>query len=295
MKSSNRVFCWLEVLAAVSALGATACSTNNSSLAPSCSATATSNVVTSSTAAPTGNNVMTITVNGSQCSQSVDGSGAFNEQYPNEPCASITICTPGATNPSSGCATINNLLLDTGSYGLRVFGSVLTAAGIVPTAIASGSGNLAECVGFGDGSSEWGQVETVDAYLGGEAKVTIPIMVINSSFSNPPSACNSTNSTPDTGPSETGFNGIIGVGLFDRDCGPGTSNDCVTDVNNGQYFSCTGSTCTGAKAAITDQVRNPVAALATDNNGVILQLPSIPDGGAASGWRWARWSVFCLC
>lgn len=282
MTSNSRAFCWIELIIAVFALGTAACSKSNSALAPSCTASASSNVVTSSTAAPTGNNVMTITVNGSNCSQSVDSTGALNEQYPNQPCASITICTPGSTSSASaGCATINNLLLDTGSYGLRVFGSVLTAAGIVPTAIISGSGDLAECVGFGDGSSEWGQVSTVDAYLGGEGKVTIPIMVINSNFSTPPSACNSTNSTPDTGPSETMFNGILGVGLFDRDCGPG-ANDCTTDSQNGQYFSCTGSNCVGTTVPQANQVRNPVAALATDNNGVIMQMPSVPAGGAVS-------------
>src|SRR6476619_7474596 len=42
--------------------------------------------------------------------------------YVNEPCVSVTICVPGTTN----CQTIKNLLLDTGSYGLRVFSSAIS-------------------------------------------------------------------------------------------------------------------------------------------------------------------------
>jgi hypothetical protein len=63
---------------------------------------------------PTGFNVMEVTVNGSLCDP--------NNQYFNEPCTSVTICTPGTRN----CQTINNILLDTGSYGLRIFNSVIT-------------------------------------------------------------------------------------------------------------------------------------------------------------------------
>src|SRR5271168_4830164 len=42
--------------------------------------------------------------------------------YFNEPCVTIKICSPGTTQ----CQTIPNVLLDTGSYGLRLFSSVIT-------------------------------------------------------------------------------------------------------------------------------------------------------------------------
>ena len=61
--------------------------------------------------------------------------------------------------------------------------------------------------------------------------------MINSTWGTPPPACNASNSYPDTDPSETGFNGIVGVGLFDQDCGYA----CAHDASNGQYFSCSGS------------------------------------------------------
>ncbi|MGD0584438.1 MAG: DUF3443 family protein [Oryzomonas sp.] len=215
-------------------------------------------------AAPSaGANVVPITVNGSLCS-----SGS----YPNKPCVSVTICSPG----TSTCQTITDILLDTGSYGLRIFNSLLTTVTLTP--VASGSGQLAECVNFGDGASEWGPVETASVILGTETAVQIPIHVVNSSFATPPSACNSRHSTPDTSPSEAGFNGILGVGLFAQDCG----SNCTTSANNGNYYSCIGTTCTGTTVPNANQVINPVAALSVDNNGVIVEISSVALGGVTS-------------
>lgn len=211
-------------------------------------------------------NVMAVTVNGSLC-------GSAASQYPNEPCTSVTICSP--SNPSK-CQTINNMLLDTGSYGIRIFASVLT----VPLApIKNGSQSLAECVQFGDGSSEWGPVETAYVQLGGEPAVSMPIHVVSSTYATPPGICSSSQSTPDTGPEQAGFNGIIGVGLFAQDCGA----ECVSDPNNSQYFTCNGTDCAcGATVALTAQVQNPVALLPVDNNGVMLALPAISSATGAT-------------
>src|SRR3569832_1654003 len=40
----------------------------------------------------------------------------------NQPCVSVTVCLPTTTQ----CQTISDILLDTGSVGLRIFRSVLT-------------------------------------------------------------------------------------------------------------------------------------------------------------------------
>jgi len=45
------------------------------------------------------------------------------------------------------------------------------------------------------------------------------------------------------------------------------------------YYSCTASDCVRAVAPISSQVKNPVALLPVDNNGVLVQLPSVPSGG----------------
>ena len=48
------------------------------------------------------------------------------------------------------------------------------------------------------------------------------------------------------------------------------------------YYTCSGSQCGGTAVALSSQVQNPVALLPEDNNGVIVQLPSVPSGGVTS-------------
>jgi hypothetical protein len=49
------------------------------------------------------------------------------------------------------------------------------------------------------------------------------------------------------------------------------------------YYACTGtSDCVATAVATTAQVQNPVNAFSTDNNGVIVQLPSVPAAGAST-------------
>jgi hypothetical protein len=213
------------------------------------------------TVAATGDNVLPITVNGSLCA---------SNSYLNKPCVSVTVCTPDTAT----CQTIDDIVLDTGSYGLRIFRQVLTDVSL--TQVPSGSGSLAECVQFADGSADWGPVQTADVILGNEPAVQVPIQVIDSTFFNTfgSSACG----TLDESPSQAGFNGILGVGLFAEDCGSG----CASSTSNGRYYTCSGSNCTGAKVPLLNQVQNPVALLPLDNNGVIVQLPSIALSGSPS-------------
>ncbi len=203
-------------------------------------------------------NVLSITVNGSLCT---NYSGLF---YPNKPCVSVTVCDPA--NPAN-CQTINDILLDTGSYGLRIFKQALT---VLPSA---GTNSLAECVTFGDGSTDWGPVQSAAVVLGGEPAVTVPIQVIDATFGNP-TVCG----TPEASPAAAGFKGILGVGLFAADCGAG----CASAAGNGMYFTCSGTNCSGAAVPLASQVQNPVTHLPLDNNGVLVQLPAVPSGGGTS-------------
>ena len=206
----------------------------------------------------TGDNVLTITVNGSLCSAN---------SYTNKPCVSLKIRSPG----TSTCQTINDILLDTGSYGLRIFKQALNVS---LTQVPAGSGSLAECVQFADDSSEWGPVQTASVIMGKEPAVLVPIQVIDSTFASAPHACKN----PDKSPADAGVNGLLGVGLFAQDCG----QDCSGSPDNGQYYACNGSSCSGTTVALSNQVQNPVALLPLDNNGVIVKLPSIPSGGSPS-------------
>jgi len=217
--------------------------------------------VTGGSAAPAGN-VLPITVNGSLCSASTSA------YYPNKPCVSVTVCNPG----TSTCQKIDDILLDTGSFGLRIFKQALTIVSLTP--IISGFGSVAECAQFGDGFSEWGPVQLADVTLGSETAKNVPIQVIDSTFGTIPSACG----TPDTNPSVAGFTGILGVGVLIHDCG----SACISDASNGIYYSCNGPACTGAAVPLTSQVQNPVTLLSTDNNGVIVELPTVPSNGSSS-------------
>src|SRR4051812_17463253 len=67
---------------------------------------------------PSGNNIMKIGVNDSTFCEKTNENG-----YINKPCVKVTICRPG----TSTCITINDIVLDTGSYGLRVFRSSNTS------------------------------------------------------------------------------------------------------------------------------------------------------------------------
>ena len=208
--------------------------------------------------AVSGSNVLTLTVNGSNCSL---------DSYQNKPCVSVTVCSPG----TSTCKIINDILLDTGSSGLRIFKSLLTTVPL--NQVISGSGSLAECIQYVDGSSDWGPVQTADVILGNEPAVTVPIQVIDSTFGSVPISCG----TPDLDLTKK-FNGILGVSFFAEDCGSG----CVNSANNHIYYVCSGTTCTSTTAPLSNQVQNPVALLPDDNNGVIVQLPSISLGGTTS-------------
>jgi len=203
-------------------------------------------------------NVLPISVNGSLCSAG---------SYPNKPCVSVTICTPG----TSACQKVNDILLDTGSYGLRIFKQALSISLLQEEV---GFGSLAECIQYGDGTSNWGPVQTASVILGNEPAVEVPIQVIDSTFGALPVTCRNA----DQSPAVAGFNGVLGVGLFIEDCGM----TCSNSADNGMYYACSGSQCSGTTVALSSQVQNPVALLPQDNNGLIIQLPGVAPGGSPS-------------
>jgi hypothetical protein len=177
---------------------------------------------------------------------------------------SVKVCVPGTTT----CQTIDGLLLDTGSFGLRVFKQALTLT--LPPITAPLGGSLAECVQYADLSADWGPVVSADVVLGNEPAVRVPIQIIDATYGTVPSGCPS----PETAP--TSFNGILGVGVFVEDCGA----SCPASA--GEYFSVSGSTATADTVDASLQVQNPVGLLPLDNNGIIVVLPGVPSGGAPS-------------
>jgi hypothetical protein len=175
----------------------------------------------------------------------------------------VTVCEPGTAR----CQKVDGLLLDTGSTGLRVFSQVLTLS--LPS-IMAGAQPVAECINYLDGSSQWGPVVQADVVLGGEPAVRVPMQLIDATYAVPPSTC----AGADPNPGTAGFNGILGVAMFQEDCGA-----ACTSANNGIYFAC-GAGCSSTALSPSSQLQNPVAALPTDNNGVIVRLPAVSSPGA---------------
>lgn len=187
---------------------------------------------------------------------------------------SVTVCVPGTAT----CATIGNVQVDTGSQGLRLLASALPAGLNLPAVTAGSGADIAgECAGFGTGYT-WGAVRRADVRLAGEVAPALAIQVIaDPAVPTTPSACQSRGLAMMT-LTTLRANGILGVGPFNADCGA----SCVNQASGAWYYTCPSGNCTASAQPLAQQVRNPVAAFATDNNGVVLDLPAVADSGASS-------------
>ncbi len=214
---------------------------------------------------PTGNNVVSVIVDEGPLSTS---NPTVNTLY-----TTITVCFPGN---AANCQTIDHIEVDTGSYGLRILAPVMNATLNLPVQLASSGNSLVECTQFVDGYS-WGPVVLADVQIGGESAASLPIQSIGDPrFTTVPADCSGTGNAEDT-VATFGANGILGIGPFELDCPL-----CETQVVAGTYYSCTSTACTGTTVPAASQVPNPVPKFAADNNGTIIQLPSVANAGAAT-------------
>lgn len=190
--------------------------------------------------------------------------------------ATVTVCVPG----SSECQAIDHVLVDTGSAGLRLLGSVLTLS--LPAWTDSNGVALAECGQF-LGGFIWGPLQSADLRIAGEQASDLAIQVIDESTYPVPSDCTGFNSSS---ADKLGANGIVGVGPWLQDCGPACAARLgARSENPGLYYACSSATAGGCQAAavpVTKQLSNPVSFFTQDNNGTIIELPAIPADGAPS-------------
>jgi Protein of unknown function (DUF3443) len=204
--------------------------------------------------------------------------GAVNGLY-----VTVTVCQHGTTT----CATINNVLVDTFSIGLRLVPSALGSVTLTPITVMNGS-PLEECIQYGDTSYSWGPLEFADVQIGGETASNIPVQLLGQVSAPAPSNCLTTPVSPNVpngGNEDTvaslGANGILGIGGFIFDCG----NGCTTASSTPgfPYYICPNGTCQAVGVPTADQAVNPVAQFTgSDNNGVMITLPSVPSSGAVS-------------
>jgi hypothetical protein len=191
--------------------------------------------------------------------------------------ASVTVCFPGST---SQCQTIDHVLVDTGSTGLRLLASAL-APGLSLNRTNSLSGRpLLGCMQFIDQSFAWGPIATADITLGGKTAASTPVQIIGDPVFSPLDGSCSTGSPLQTA-QELGANGILGLSMQREDCGLA----CAIYPANGIYFTCADSACTaaiGTRATLAQQVAHPVPKFSTDNNGFLIDLPAVSTASAST-------------
>ena len=287
--------------------------TNNCVPSVGAGASCTINVTFTPTATGTRTGTLTITDNGSGTSGSTQtvsltgttslsntapvtvsfgpngNTGSSSSNYYDGVFTTVTVCTPG----TSTCVSIPNILVDTGSVGLRVLASQLGSV-TVPT-ISDGTGyTLYECVEYGDLSYNWGPMAMATVGIGGEiasqlpggtANAGIPIQVITDGATAPTSAsCTQGGGGSDNSVAALGANGILGVGNYPNDCG--TYCESTPSSYNSPpwpYIACNTTSCSYSTVGLADQAWNPVSAFSSgDTNGIVLQLPSIPAAGQAT-------------
>ncbi len=216
------------------------------------------------TPAPTGANVLAISVNTGPTETAGLG------PYTNGAFTSVTVCTPGSTTQ---CQTIGGILVDSGSEGLRILSSALSVS---LTQQNDSSGNpIAECAPFASGVT-WGPVQTGDVEIAGETAASLPIQVIGAASPPMPVACADEGSTVDS-LDTLGANGILGIGVLPYDC----NSACAPGGTNPDwYYTCPSAGCQVTTEALSAQVTNPIVLFTTDNNGSIIELPSVPAATA---------------
>jgi Protein of unknown function (DUF3443) len=193
--------------------------------------------------------------------------GQINHAY-----VTLKVCASGSTQ----CASIDHVLVDTGSSGLRLVRSALTSGGVTLTGETDAQGQaIEECMTFAGGQT-WGPVALADVTVAGEVAAKLPVQVMDDTNTGAPApATCGANGTLINAVSGFGANGVFGVGVFAQDCGAA----CVSPTTPlAFYYGCTtAGTCTAENIALANQVTNPVAMFTTDNNGVIVSLPNLQN------------------
>ncbi len=197
----------------------------------------------------------------------------------NVPYVSITLCSP---NAPATCQTIDHILLDTGSTGLRIISGVLNSALNLPAQGTTNSGGnpIAECAQFATGYT-WGPIKWANLQLAGNTVKNIAIQIIgDTSYATTPYDCSGSGGEMNS-VQTLGANGILGIGLFKQDCG----QNCTIQANQmNTYFSCLNKVCSNIAQTLNDQLQNPVSLFSQDNNGIIIAMNAVsPVQATATG------------
>ncbi|MGI4800331.1 MAG: DUF3443 family protein [Janthinobacterium lividum] len=184
---------------------------------------------------------------------------------------SVTVCEPGANSSRqpSRCATIDHVMVDTGSVGLRLQARAVPRWLNLP-ALQDGSGRrMAQCLRFLNNAA-WGGLHRADVRLGGQMAADIPIQVVGVDLPRPASCSDGGHPTS---------NGTLGIGIRGTDC----EGDCVQGATHPTYMACGENGCAGVPGSVPAQLRvvNPVQHFPGHDNGVVIDMPMPPRRGVA--------------
>ena len=179
---------------------------------------------------------------------------------------SVTICVPNTGH----CATIEDVMVDTGSTGLRREGSAMPPGFRLPDVLGQAGKPLAECLRFVHDVA-WGPLYRADLHMGGLTAADVPIQIISDGRQPQPDACPRSDVRPTS-------NGTLGIGPLLVDC----RDPCRQgSVNPGVFFNDAGSWVpVSGDVARSDRLPNPVSLFPVHGNGVMFDAPTPPAGGA---------------
>ncbi len=188
--------------------------------------------------------------------------GGFNRMV-----VSVTLCAPGTNR----CATIEDVMVDTGSTGLRLEASAIPAFLRLPPLQGPNGAPLGECLRFVHDAA-WGPLVRADLHLGALVAPAIAMQIIADGPSQPPQGCPPSHVHPTA-------NGTLGVGPHLFDC-PG---DCQQVASAPGVFEAArkGWTAVPGRIAPAYRVPNPVTRFPVHNNGIVIDLPAPRPGGEA--------------
>jgi len=161
----SKLLCRAALIALV-ATGVTACGGGGGGSAPALNSVPGTPTLNSLPISPAVSNALSVTV---------DAGSAGTGYNVNRLYTDVTICHPGSTTQ---CQTIDHVLVDTGSTGLRLLSSAMAPALNLNPQTATSGLPLLNCAQFIDNSFAWGPVATADIVMGGKTAASVPIQII---------------------------------------------------------------------------------------------------------------------
>lgn len=196
----------------------------------------------------------------------------------NTPVTSVTIC-----NNNNKCQTINNILIDTGSVGLRIESSVIDSDlrdSLLQSPVVTNDGeSITQCMLFGGGYAYGSVVNAASVKIGSLYTQQIPIQLVDNNTLNVPTSCKE-KGMPINLPS-VGINGTLGIGPISTPL-PNYAQIVYAVAADGipvEVISPVGE-------GIPTLEVNTFAYLNKHSNGVIFKLPNLstPSESPISGY-----------